>query len=514
MFDTLFRGKRSDRRTREITCLEEYEERAAESVDREVLDYFRAGAGGGQAMRLNRSCFDKIRIRPRCLTGVGNRSMAIQVLGSHFKMPIGIGPVPLQKLLSNDGEKATARAARSLGAPFILGALASVSIEDIAEAIPKVPKWFQMYIFKDRELMENMVRRAEKARFAALVVTVDTPVLGLRKSDLRNPLNVTSKVSYVNFLPPYNNVCSKNIAEYVKSQFDPTLGWESLKWLIDMTHLPVIVKGILSSEDALMAAKMGAKGIIVSNHGGCQLDSAPASIEVLPEIVEAVGTQCCVMLDGGIMRGSDVFKALALGAQTVFIGRPAMYGLAVGGQSGVEDVLDLLRLELDSVMASAGCRTLEHICGDSVRLESEYLRPRLKIPPRKSIDIAASCEGDTQSGKLITIPFGPPPETLIPTGEDGLAKDPRGKDAVDDCGIKTSQWSKEVNHVEVVPMRPPRLTREVRVVPDVAKVLQRNIKADIARRDHFVKNKPYRNRAYSMQNLDSINKMDDVRCSP
>lgn len=278
MFDTLFRGRRNDRRAREVASIAEYECRAAEVLERNAHEFFRSGAGCEQTMRLNRLCYEKIRIRPRCLARVGNRSLAINALGCSFKMPIGIGPIALAKLAHCDGEKALARAARSMGVPFVLSALSSVSLEDVAEAIPRCPKWFQLFIFKDREMTENLIRRAERARYKAIVVTVDTPVIGLRRSEMKNPTSLPSKVTYANFCPPHNNVCSKNISEYVRNQYDPTVGWDSLRWLLSITSLPVILKGVLTREDALMAADLGVQGIIVSNHGGRQLDSAPATV--------------------------------------------------------------------------------------------------------------------------------------------------------------------------------------------------------------------------------------------
>ncbi|XP_055622735.1 2-Hydroxyacid oxidase 2-like [Toxorhynchites rutilus septentrionalis] len=428
-------------------------------------------------------------------------------------MPIGIGPIGLLKLAHCDGEKAMARAARTMGIPFVLSALSSVAIEDIAEAIPKTPKWFQLFIFKDRELTENLVRRAEKARFKAIVVTVDVPIVGMRRNEMKNPLTLPSKVTFANLCPPYHSVCTKNIMEYVKNQFDPTVGWDSLRWLLSITTLPVIVKGILTKEDAVIAAELGVHGIIVSNNGGRQLDSAPATIEALPEIAQAVGNRVTVMLDGGISQGTDVFKAVALGAKMVFLGRTAVWGLTVGGQIGVEDVLDLLRLELDSAMAMSGCKTPIHICENCVRFESELLRPRSRIPDNYNFDdddkddevVVVDRRKSTVSEKLVD-------NNLVPTGEDGLAKDPKSGDGVDECGKNISPWCKTVNN-ETEPVRsPPRITREVRVVPEVAKVLQRNIKAEIIRRNQ-ARNSEYRNRAHSMQTLISIKKpTGDCRC--
>ncbi|XP_058462623.1 2-Hydroxyacid oxidase 1-like [Malaya genurostris] len=514
MFDSLFRGKRNDRRSLEVASVSEYESRALVALDRNALDYFRCGAGAELTTRLNRSRYEQIRIRPRCLARVGNRSLSVNVLGLSYRMPIGIGPVALQKLVHNDCERAMARAARSMGVPFVLSVLSSVSIEDIADVIPNHPKWFQLFILKDRELTENLVRRAEKARYRALVVTVDTPVIGLRRSEMKNPLILPSKVSYANFCPPHNNVCTKNTAEYVKNQFDPTIGWDSLRWLVSITNLPVIVKGILTKEDALMAANLGVKGVIVSNHGGRQLDCAPATIEVLPEVCEAVGSRLIVMTDGGITQGTDVFKALALGAKLVFVGRAAMWGLAVNGQYGVEDVLELLKVELDSVMAMAGCKTINQICENHVRFESEYLAPRLRFEEKRIINQIDSnnrvdTDSDIENGKKVfveSVKVIPQPEKviLIPTGEDGLSKNPNGEDGVDECGRKTSKWCKTVNsNVEII-RAPPRITREVRVVPELAKVFQRN--PNLGSNNRQLRIRQSRSRAASMHNLIGISK--------
>ncbi|XP_053685921.1 uncharacterized protein LOC128735463 [Sabethes cyaneus] len=506
MFDTLFRGKRNDRRYREIASVCEYESRAAELLDRNALDFFRSGAGAELTLRMNRACYEQIRIRPRCLARVGNRSLAVELLGLCYRMPIGIGPVALQKLVHNECEKAMAKAARNMGVPFVLSALSSVSLEEIADVIPNHPKWFQLFIFKDRELTENLVRRAERARYRALVVTIDAPVLGLRRTEMKNPTSLPSKVTYANFCPPYNNVCSKNISEYVKNQFDPTIGWDSLRWLLGITNLPVIVKGILTKEDACMVADVGAHGIIVSNYGGRQLDSAPATIEVLSEIVEAVGNRLPVMIDGGITQGTDVFKALALGAKTVFVGRAVIWGLAVHGQKGVEDVLDLLKLELDSVMAMAGCKTVKHICENNVRFESEYLKPQARLVIRDNDDQNSDDEPQGDVTVVIEKDSRQPEAILIPTGEDGLEKPPKGE-GVDDCGIKTSKWCKTVNDNVEILRGPQRITREVRVVPELAKVFQRNIRTDSNARQFRIGQS--RNRAASLQNLISIRKSNE-----
>ncbi|XP_040166118.1 peroxisomal (S)-2-hydroxy-acid oxidase GLO3-like isoform X1 [Anopheles arabiensis] len=381
VFDQFFRAKRSPALTESLRCglasVADYERRVCETVDGTVVDYCRGGAASERTVAQNRAAFDRLIIRPRCLQRIGgSRSLAVTSFGVSYRMPIGIAPVALQCLAHPEGEKAMAKAARTHGVPFVLSVLSSVSIEELAEAVPRAPKWFQLYIFKDRELTECLVRRAEKARFRALVVSVDTPAPGLSRSERRNPLTLPAKVTCANFVPGGNGAngngkasqpCSASVLDYVRSQLDPSLGWDAIQWLMSITTLPVIVKGILNRADALIAADIGVHGLIVSNSGGRQLDYAPAAIEVLPEIVHAVGNRLEVMLDSGVSQGTDAFKALAIGARMVFVGRVAVYGLAVNGQRGVEEVLDILKTELESTMLNAGCGTLadvtpQHVC--------------------------------------------------------------------------------------------------------------------------------------------------------
>ncbi|XP_049542476.1 2-Hydroxyacid oxidase 1-like [Anopheles darlingi] len=375
LLEQLFRTKRSsglgEAQRCELACVADYERRMVETVDRPIVDYCRGGAASERTIAHNRSAFERLRIRPRCLQRLGgSRSLAITCLDVGYKLPIGIAPVALQRLAHPEGEKAMARAARTFGIPFVLSVLSSVSIEELAEAVPRAPKWFQLYIFKDRELTECLVRRAEKARFRALVVTVDCPAPGLSRTERRNPLTLPPKVTCANFVPAGadgKKSCSASVLDYVRSQLDPGLGWDAIRWLMSITTLPVIVKGILHRNDALIAADIGVHGLIVSNSGGRQIDCAPAAIEILPEIVHAVGHRLEVMLDSGICEGTDVFKALALGARLVFVGRAPMYGLAVNGQRGVEEVLDILKMELESTMLNAGCATVadvtpQHVC--------------------------------------------------------------------------------------------------------------------------------------------------------
>lgn len=361
-----------------LVSVQDYEKRAFELIPRNALDYYRSGAGDELSLKLNRICFDRLRIRPRVLKSGAQRDMSVKIFGDQYAMPIGISPTAMQRMAHPLGEVANAKAAASRGVGFTLSTIATSSIEEVAAGTPKSPKWFQLYIYRDRKLTENLVRRAEKAGFKAIVLTVDAPMFGLRRADMRNKFSLPSTFTLANFegrvATGVQSQGGSGINEYITEQLDPTLSWDDVKWLTKFTKLPVIVKGVLTKEDAIIAADLGVQGIWVSNHGARQLDSVPASIEALPEVVAAVGDRTTVLLDGGVSEGTDVFKALALGAKMVLFGRPALWGLAVNGQQGVEHVLDLLRKELDIGMALAGCQSVANITRDHVVHESFYAK--------------------------------------------------------------------------------------------------------------------------------------------
>lgn len=361
-----------------LASVKDYEKRAAEIIPRNALDYFRSGAGDELSLRLNRICFDRLRIRPRVLNSGSTRDLSVSLFGDRYSMPIGISPTAMQRMAHPEGEVANAKGAASRGVGFTLSTIATSSIEQVAAGTPGSPKWFQLYIYRDRKLTESLVRRAEQAGYKAIVLTVDAPMFGLRRADMRNKFSLPPHLVLANFegrlATGVQSQGGSGINEYIKEQLDPTLSWDDVKWLVNFTKLPVIVKGILTKEDAIIAADMGVQGIWVSNHGARQLDSVPASIEALPEIVRAVGDRTTVVIDGGVTEGTDVFKAIALGAKMVFFGRPALWGLAVNGQEGVEHVLDLLRKELDIAMALAGCQKIEDITKDHVVHESMYAK--------------------------------------------------------------------------------------------------------------------------------------------
>ncbi|XP_059613550.1 uncharacterized protein LOC132259799 [Phlebotomus argentipes] len=361
----------------ELASLEDYKERAWKLLPKSPLDYYKSGAGNEYSLRLNESAFDKIRIRPTFMKDVSKRTTRTSVMGLDLDTPIAIAPTAMQRMAHPDGEVANARAAASSGVLFTLSTIATSSIEEVAAATPESNKWFQLYIYRDRELTQSLVRRAEKGGFKAIVLTVDAPLFGLRRSDIRNKFSLPSHLQLANFVGEKatgvrHSKEGSGLMEYVNKQFDDSITWEDLKWLVKFTKLPVIAKGILTAEDALSAVRCGCQGIIVSNHGARQIDGVPASIEALPEVVAAVGDRVTVMMDGGIRQGTDVFKALALGAKLVFVGRPAIWGLAVDGQTGVENILKILKKELDICMAIAGCATVPEITKRYVVHESFY----------------------------------------------------------------------------------------------------------------------------------------------
>jgi 4-hydroxymandelate oxidase len=295
------------------------------------------------------------------LVDVSERQMDTTVLGEPVSMPVLIAPTAFQGLAHPEGEIATVKAAGAARTLMTLSTLSTLSIEEVmAEATG--PVWFQIYVFKDRAISASLVKRAEVAGCKAIVFTVDAPLLGRRERDVRNQFKMPDVLSVKNLLPG-----GFRLARCIASLCDTALTWKDIEWLAGITKLPVLVKGILRSDDALLAVKHGASGVIVSNHGARQLDTTPATISVLPEIIDAVGGKIEVYVDGGIRRGTDVLKALACGARAVFIGRPVLWGLACGGQGGVRYVLEMLRQEFDLAMALSGCPTLSSITRDLIR---------------------------------------------------------------------------------------------------------------------------------------------------
>jgi isopentenyl diphosphate isomerase/L-lactate dehydrogenase-like FMN-dependent dehydrogenase len=325
----------------------EYERLAEQRVEPSAWNYFRSGSDDEVTLRANRTAFERIQLRPRVLVDVSRCETATTVLGIPVSMPILIAPSAFHCLAHPEGECATAQGAGRAETLMVASTSSTRSLEEIAQAA-RGPLWFQLYIH-DRRSAEALVARATAAGYRALVVTVDSPRWGNKEAARRSGFR----------LPPH--LKKGNFPDGDPSQIDTTLTWESLDWLRTQTHLPILTKGVLTGDDAALALEHGVDGIIVSNHGGRQLDGVPASIEALPEVVAAVRGRCEVYVDGGFRRGTDVLKALALGARAALIGRPVLWGLAAGGADGVCDVLTLLREELEHAMALAGRPTIASI---------------------------------------------------------------------------------------------------------------------------------------------------------
>ncbi|MEJ2086047.1 MAG: alpha-hydroxy acid oxidase [Acidobacteriota bacterium] len=347
----------------------DFEALARESMSQMAYDYYAGGALDEVTLRRNESAFDDIRLRYRVLRDVATRDLTTTVLGAEIAMPILVAPTAFHQLAHAEGEVATARAAGRSGTVMILSTLSNCPIEDVVAATTG-PTWFQLYVYKDRGVTRDLIARAEQAGCRALVLTVDAPFLGSRERDIRNRFELPAHLAASNLtgnpelLPVEHN--ASQLASYVGQMFDASLTWEVVDWLAGVTKVPILVKGVVHPEDARLAVEHGASAVIVSNHGGRQLDTAPATIEVLPEIVAAVDGAIEVLLDGGIRRGSDVIKALALGAKAVAVGRPVLWGLAADGQTGVEKVLSILRAETDVALGLCGFSRLEDLSSDVV----------------------------------------------------------------------------------------------------------------------------------------------------
>ncbi|MFH7030327.1 MAG: alpha-hydroxy acid oxidase [Heteroscytonema crispum UTEX LB 1556] len=344
----------------------EYEKLASRTLSQMALDYYNSGAWDEITLRDNRTAFERLKLRPRMLVDVSSRSLNTTILGQPVSMPLLIAPMAFQCLAHPSGEIATALAASKAGIGMVLSTMATTSLEDVAtvrENTPTALQWFQLYVHRDRGLTRALVERACNAGYQALCLTVDAPILGRRERDKRNHFTLPPGLQLANFttlnIPQQQG--ESGLFTYFAQQLDSSLTWRDVEWLQSLSPLPIAVKGILRGDDAQTAVEYGAKAVIVSNHGGRQLDSAIASIDALSEVVAAVGDKAEVLMDGGIRRGTDILKALALGAKAVLLGRPILWGLAVAGEAGVSHVIELLRDELDIAIALSGCATLQDI---------------------------------------------------------------------------------------------------------------------------------------------------------
>jgi (S)-2-hydroxy-acid oxidase len=299
------------------------------------------------------------------LVDVSQVTTTTTILGMESSMPLFVAPTAFQRTVHPDGELAMARGAAAAGAATCLSTFATATIEEVAEAAPGAPRWFQLYWSSDRGFVRDVVQRAEAAGFGAIVLTVDLPRLGRRERDLRTGFEVPEELpvpAFVALAEASRAVSPEDISWAV----DDTLSWPDLEWLRSVSPLPLLVKGILTAEDAVLAAEAGAAGVVVSNHGGRQLDGVASTLDALPEVVEAVGDRIVVLMDGGIRRGGDVVKALALGAEAVLVGRPPLWGLTVGGAEGVQHVLELLRDEFELALALCGCTSPADVAREHV----------------------------------------------------------------------------------------------------------------------------------------------------
>jgi len=368
-----------------ITCIEDLRQRARRKVPRAFFDYAEAGSYSQETLRANRDDLERIRLRQRVLVDVSSRDLGTTIIGAPASLPLALAPIGLCGMQHGDGEILAARAAHAAGIPFCLSTMSICSIEDVAEATGK-PFWFQLYVMRDRGFGRALIERASAARCNALVLTVDLQVLGQRHCDIKNGMTVPPEIRLRNVIDigtkpgwalgilkgkrkTFGNLAGHvrgmesvtSLAQWTASQFDPSLSWKDVEWVRGLWPGKLILKGILDVEDAKTAAKTGAAAIVVSNHGGRQLDGAPSSIAALPRIADAVGTDVEVMFDGGIRTGADIVRALALGARSCMIGRAYVYGLGAGGEAGVAKSIEILANELDVTLALTGTKSVRDI---------------------------------------------------------------------------------------------------------------------------------------------------------
>jgi L-lactate dehydrogenase (cytochrome) len=371
-----------------ITCVEDLRVLAKRRVPRMFYDYADSGAWTESTYRANETDFQRIRLRQRVGIDFSNRTLASTMVGQPVSMPLALAPVGLTGMQHADGEILAARAAAAAGVPFTLSTMSICSIEDVAENTGK-PFWFQLYVMKDRDFNDRLIGRAKAAGCSALVLTLDLQILGQRHKDIKNGLTAPPKMTLANIADiatkprwwmgilgtkrrTFRNIVghvqgvkdTRALGAWTAEQFDPTLNWDDVKRIKDRWGGKLILKGILDPEDAELAVKSGADALIVSNHGGRQLDGATSSIAALPAIARTVGDRIEVLMDGGIRSGQDVLKALALGAKGVFIGRAYIYGLGAMGEAGVTSALECIRKELDVTMALCGLRDVKHVNAD------------------------------------------------------------------------------------------------------------------------------------------------------
>lgn len=379
-----------------ITCIEDLRVLAERRVPRMFYDYADSGSYTEGTYRANESDFSKIKLRQRVAVNMDNRTTKTKMIGEDVAMPVAIAPTGLTGMQHADGEILGAKAAEKFGVPFTLSTMSICSIEDVAEHTSK-PFWFQLYVMRDREFTENVIDRAKAAGCSALVLTVDLQLLGQRHKDLKNGLSAPPKLTIANMINmatkprwglgmlgtsrrTFGNIVGhakgvddiSSLNSWANEQFDPQLNWKDLEWIKKRWGGKIILKGIIDPEDAKMALKVGADALIVSNHGGRQLDGALSSISALPAIIDAVGDKIEVHMDGGIRTGQDVLKATALGAAGTYIGRAFLYGLGAMGEQGVTTALDIIQKELDTTMALCGLRDVNDLSRDVLLMPDRW----------------------------------------------------------------------------------------------------------------------------------------------
>jgi len=364
---------------RDPVNIEEIAPLARARIEGSAWDYYAGGARDELTLRGNRVAWERMALHYRVLTGVVERNLRTQILGQPSSMPVMVAPTAFHRLAHPEGELATARAASAAGVIMMLSTLSTVDMEAVCAA-GSGPVWFQLYVYKDRGLTRDLVHRAEAAGCKAIVVTVDAAIIGTRERDVRNGFHLPPGIECRNLVGTgFEEVSARagqsGLAAYVKDWLDPALSWEDVDWLRSVTRLPILVKGVVRVDDARRAADYGAVGVVVSNHGGRQLDTAPATADVLGPIADAVGDRVNLLVDGGVRRGTDVVKALAMGAQAVLLGRPVLWGLGWKGQAGVERVLEMMRAELDEAMALCGCGDIASITRDLVTGSDREIDP-------------------------------------------------------------------------------------------------------------------------------------------
>jgi L-lactate dehydrogenase (cytochrome) len=370
-----------------ITCIDDLRVLARRRVPRAFFDYADSGSYNEETLRANRADLEAIKLRQRVLVDVSERTLATTIIGQKVSAPFALAPVGLCGMQHGNGEILSAQAANAAGIPFTLSTMSICSIEDVAEATGQ-PFWFQLYVIRDRDFSKDILSRAVAAKCSALVLTVDLQVLGQRHRDIKNGMTVPPEIRLKNIIDvatkpawawsilngkrkTFGNLAGhvkgmdnvNSLAQWIGTQFDPALSWKDVEWIKKIWPGKLILKGILDADDAKTAVKLGADAIVVSNHGGRQLDGAASSISMLPKIAEAVGSDTEVLFDGGIRTGADIMRALALGARACLIGRAYIYGLGAAGEAGVAKAIDILKKELDVAMALTGTNRIAEIDG-------------------------------------------------------------------------------------------------------------------------------------------------------